>query len=247
MTTTEEKAGHASTDASGRAFTPPKAKLEPEIGWSRNQLAARAGRDIPDGSYVNLGIGVPQLIADNLPEGIEVWTHSENGILGIGGVPDDDHIDPDVGDSGKRYATVLPGAALFDSSMSFAIIRGGHLDLTALGALEVAPNGDLANWYAPGRPVGVGGAMDLVMGAKQVWVLSLHSERSGKSKMVPRCTLPLTGAGIVKRVYTNLGVFLPKGESFECIEIAPGVTRQQIVDMTDAPITFGDTAVEVEA
>ncbi|GGJ42814.1 3-oxoacid CoA-transferase subunit B [Streptomyces brasiliensis] len=228
-----------SAPAAGKATAPVfKPKLEAGIGYSRMEIAARAARDLPDGAYVNLGIGMPQMVADVIPEGIEVLMHSENGILGMGPAAPADDFDPDLADSGKAWVTMLPGGAIFDSSDSFGIIRGGHLDVAMLGALEVAPNGDLANWTAPGRITGVGGAMDLAHGAKDLWVLSLHTERSGKSKLVGACTLPLTAAGVVTRVYTNLGVFRPSGDAFECLELAPGVTREQAIAMTDAPLHF---------
>lgn len=229
----------SAADGHGVTFTPAFApKLEPELGWRRVQIAARAARDISDGAYVNLGIGVPQLIADNVPPGTELFLHSENGVLGIGGEPPEGEHDPDLADAGKRWATVKPGAAIFDSSDSFGIIRGGHLDLAVLGALEVSPAGDLANWTAPGRPAGVGGAMDLVQGAKQVWVLALHNDRRGRSKLVRGCTLPLTGSRVVSRIYTNLGVFEPGGDAFVCRELAPGITEECVLDRSEASVRF---------
>lgn len=207
-------------------------------GWPRAALAARAATDVPDGAYVNLGIGIPMLIPDHVPADREVWFHTENGILGLGGSPGPDEVDLDVTNAGKEYATVVPGASAFDSALSFAIVRGGHLDIAALGAMEVAPSGDLANWSAPGRTPGVGGAMDLVGGAKNVWVLMEHVDRRGRPKLVARCSLPLTGGRCVTRVYTSLGVFRPAGAHFECLELAPGVDEQRVRDCTQADVTF---------
>ena len=209
-----------------------------EIGWSREALAARAAQDVPDGSYVNLGIGIPMMIPSRIPADREVWFHTENGILGLGGVPAPDEIDLDVTNAGKEYATVVPGASIFDSSLSFAIVRGGHLDIAVLGGMEATPSGDLANWTAPGRTPGVGGAMDLVSGAKQVWVVMDHTDRRGRSKLMRRCTLPLTGARCVDRIYTALGVFRPAGSHFDCLELAPGVSEAVVREMTDAQVAF---------
>lgn len=208
------------------------------LGWTRGALAGRAAADIADGSYVNLGIGIPMMIPSRLPEDREVWFHSENGILGLGGVPAEDEIDLDVQNAGKEYATLVVGASIFDSSLSFAMVRGGHLDVAVLGGMQVTPSGDLANWTAPGRTPGVGGAMDLVTGAKQVWVLMEHNDRSGTSKLMRRCTLPLTGARCVTRVYTTLGVFEPAGSHFACLELAPGVDEAAVRALTDADVTF---------
>lgn len=216
-------------------------------GWARNAIAARAACDVPDGAYVNLGIGMPMLIPDSVPSDREVWFHTENGILGLGGPPAPDEIDLDVTNAGKEYATVVPGAAAFDSALSFAIVRGGHLDIAALGAMEVTPMGDLANWAAPGRAPGVGGAMDLVVGAKNVWVLMDHVDRRGRPKLVSRSSLPLTGARCVTRVYTSLGVFRPAGSAFECLELAPGVDESVVREATGADVTFvtGDGEAQV--
>lgn len=208
------------------------------LGWSRTALASRAAQDVPDGAYVNLGIGIPMLLPACIPEGREVWFHTENGILGLGGVPDPDQIDLDVTNAGKEYARIEIGAAAFDSSLSFAIVRGGHLDIAVLGGMEATPTGDLANWTAPGRTPGVGGAMDLVTGAKQVWVVMDHTDRRGRPKLVRRCTLPLTGARCVTRLYTGLGVFRPAGGHFDCLELAPGVDEQTVRELTDADVLF---------
>lgn len=210
------------------------------VGWTREALAARVASDVPDGAYVNLGIGIPMLIASHIPDGREVWFHTENGVLGLGGVPEPDEIDPDMQNAGKEYAKIVVGAAAFDSSLSFAIVRGGHLDIAVLGGMQVACTGDLANWAVPGRTPGVGGAMDLVTGSKQVWVVMDHADRSGTAKLVTRCTLPLTGTRCVTRVYTTLGVFRPAGSHFECVEVAPGADRSTIERLTDAEVSFSE-------
>jgi 3-oxoacid CoA-transferase subunit B len=222
-------------------------EIETEIGWSREALALRAAQDVPDGSYVNLGIGIPMMIPSRIPEGREVWFHTENGILGLGGVPHPDEIDLDVTNAGKEYATIVSGASIFDSSLSFAIVRGGHLDIAVLGGMETTPSGDLANWTAPGRTPGVGGAMDLVSGAKQVWVVMDHTDRRGRSKLMRRCTLPLTGARCVDRLFTGLGVFRPGGSHFECLELAPGVSEDVVRELTDAEVVFQLAPVEESA
>lgn len=212
-------------------------------GWTRDQIAARAARDIWDGAYVNLGLGIPQQVADHLEPGIEVFLHSENGILGLGAAATPETLDLDLTDAGKRNVTLVPGAAIFDSSDSFGIIRGGHLDIAILGAMEVAANGDIANWTAPGRTPGVGGAMDLVQGAKALWAVMRHCEKSGRPKLVRSCSLPLTGGKVVKRIVTNLGVFIPYGDFFSAIELAPGVTENDVRDATGAEVRF-DMSVE---
>ncbi|MEV5408170.1 3-oxoacid CoA-transferase subunit B [Thermopolyspora sp. NPDC052614] len=211
----------------------------PDGGWRREEIAARAAKDIPDGSYVNLGMGIPQLVADHLDPAREIFLHSENGILGMGGAPEDE-IDPDLTDAGKRPVTIVPGGSIFDSSDSFAMIRGGHLDLAVLGAMEVSADGDIANWTAPGRTPGVGGAMDLVLGARSVWVLMAHCDRTGNPKLVPACTLPLTGPRVVRRVVTNLGVFVPGEGGFTALELAPGISRETVIRNTGAPVRFAD-------
>lgn len=213
-------------------------EIETQIGWSRSALAQRAADDVPDGSYVNLGIGIPMMIPSRIPADREVWFHTENGILGLGGVPAPEEIDLDVTNAGKEYARIEVGASIFDSSLSFAIVRGGHLDIAVLGGMEVTPSGDLANWTAPGRTPGVGGAMDLVSGAKQVWVVMDHTDKRGRSKLMRRCTLPLTGARCVTRIYTALGVFRPAGSHFECVELAPGVDAETVRELTDAEVVL---------
>jgi 3-oxoacid CoA-transferase subunit B len=212
------------------------------VGWSRQALAARAAVDIPDGSYVNLGIGMPMLIASSIPEDREVWFHTENGVLGLGGVPEPHEIDPDMQNAGKEYAKIVLGASAFDSALSFAIVRGGHLDIAVLGGMQVASTGDLANWAVPGRTPGVGGAMDLVTGSKQVWIVMEHTDRAGTPKLMRQCTLPVTGTRCVTRVYTTLGVFEPAGFHFECIDVAPGVDIESIRALTDAEVSFANVS-----
>jgi 3-oxoacid CoA-transferase subunit B len=207
-------------------------------GWSREDLAARAAHDIPDGAYVNLGIGIPMFIASRIPEGREVWFHTENGVLGLGGVPEADEIDLDMQNAGKEYAKIEVGAAAFDSALSFAIVRGGHLDIAVLGGMQVASTGDLANWSVPGRNPGVGGAMDLVTGSKQVWIVMEHTDSAGRPKLLRHCTLPMTGTRCVTRVYTTLGVFEPTGAHFKCIDLAPGVDPEFVRGRTDAEVAF---------
>ncbi|GAA2011328.1 3-oxoacid CoA-transferase subunit B [Microbacterium ulmi] len=207
-------------------------------GWSREGVAERARRDLRSGSFVNLGIGIPQLVADFVEPEAEIYIHSENGIIGAGPGAAEGEEDADIVDAGKRHITLVLGASTFDSALSFAIMRGGHLDYSLLGGMEVACNGDLANWAAPGRTPGVGGAMDLVQGAKEVWVLLLHRGKGGESKMRVRCELPLTGAGVTTRVYTDLGVFEPAGAAFRVIERAPGVTRALLEEATEAPLEW---------
>ena len=200
--------------------------------WSRDEMAARAAGEIDGGMVVNLGIGIPTLVANHLPASRDgIMLHSENGLLGMGPFPYEGDEDPQVINAGKQTVTVESGGSTFDSTLSFAMIRGGHVDLAVLGAMQVAQTGDLANWSVPGRMVtGMGGAMDLVSGAKRVIVISTFRTKKGKPKLVPGCTLPLTGVACVDRVVTDVGVFDPAGEGFRIVELAPGVTRAELGD-----------------
>jgi 3-oxoacid CoA-transferase subunit B len=203
-------------------------------GLTREGIAARLARDLRDGYVVNLGVGIPLAVPHFIPEGTEVVLHAENGVLGLGPAPDGDG-DPDLTDAGKQPITLISGAAITDSAMSFAMIRGGHLDVTVLGALQVAANGDLANWYVPGRNPAVGGAMDLVAGTPQVWVAMEHVDRKGRSKIVPECTFPLTGRQCVTRIYTDLAVFHVVDGGLRLVECAPGVPPDLVREHTAAP------------
>ena len=206
-------------------------------GWDRNQMAARAAQELEDGYYVNLGIGIPTLVANHIPDGMHVTLQSENGMLGIGPFPYEDEVDPDLINAGKQTISELPHSAYFDSATSFAMIRGGHIDLTVLGAMEVAENGDIANWMIPGKMIkGMGGAMDLVAGVKKIIVVMDHASKAGDPKFIPDCTLPLTGTNVVDMIITNLGVFhrVDHSSSFRLIELAPGVTEADVAAQTTA-------------
>lgn len=204
-------------------------------------MAARLAQDIPDGAYVNLGIGLPNKVAQYVPDGREVMYHTENGLLGVGPTPAAGTEDPELIDASKKYVTMLPGASLFDHPLAFSMMRGGHLDIAVLGAYQVAENGDLANWatLAEKFPPAVGGAMDLVVGVPKIYVLMRHTDRNGAAKILKRCTYPLTGAGVVTRVYTDLCVLEVQPDGFHLIDLAPGNSLEDVQAVTEARIIEG--------
>lgn len=213
---------------------------------SKEQIAKRIAKELQDGYYVNLGIGIPTLVANYVPKNINVVFHSENGLLGTGPFPLEENVDPDVINAGKQTVTALPGASFFDSSTSFDMIRGKHVNLTVLGAMEVSQNGDIANWKIPGKLVkGMGGAMDLVASAENIIVAMMHTNKKGDSKLLSTCSLPLTGVNCIKKVVTNLGVFEIQNNSFKLVEIAPKVSLDDIITYTQGKLVISKSLKEI--
>jgi len=217
------------------------------MALNKNQIAQRIAQELRSGWYVNLGIGIPTLVANYIPEGIEVEFQSENGVLGMGTYPTEDQVDADLINAGKETITTRPGAVFFDSATSFAMIRGQHVQLTVLGAMEVSQNGDIANWKIPGKMVkGMGGAMDLVASAENIIVAMMHANKAGESKILKTCTLPLTGVGCVKKVVTDLCVLEIKDGKFHLIERAPGVSVDEIINKTEGDLVIPDEVPEMQ-
>jgi len=237
----------ASSSACFVYLSHPKRLLNESMALDKNGIAKRIAQELRDGWYVNLGIGIPTLVANYIPEGIEVEFQSENGILGMGPFPFEGEEDPDLINAGKQTITARPGAVFFDSATSFAMIRGQHVQLTVLGAMEVAQNGDIANWKIPGKMVkGMGGAMDLVASAENIIVAMLHANKAGESKILKKCTLPLTGVGCVKKVVTDLAVLEIKDNKFHLIERAPGVSVEEIIAKTEGDLVVPDHVPEMQ-
>jgi len=226
------------SELSTRQPEQPATDIHEPVGWSRIEMAQRAAQDIPDGAYVNLGIGIPELVAQYVPDGREVIYHTENGLLGMGVAPEEGDIDPDLINAGKKPVTAVPGAAYFHHADSFAMIRGRHIDVCVLGAMQVASNGDLANWStgAPDAIPAVGGAMDLVAGVKTTFIITQHCTKKGEAKLVDRCSYPLTGQAVVHRIYTDLAVIDVTPKGFKVVELAPGVSFDYVQQRTDASL-----------